>query len=125
MPAINYRVTRSEEEGTEWEALLRQGKSAARPPTRARIGLKAAAGCKETELREARAVSAPLIGKARHRGVEAGVDAALNDRARPGAAPPLTEKQGAQGRAVACPPAPDGHDPWTWRWRADPVVPWG
>jgi transposase len=122
MPAIKYRVTLSEKEVTELEALLRKGKSAARKQTRARILLKAAAGCKDTEIIEALAVSATMIGKARQRCVEEGVDAALNDRARPGAAPKLTEKQCAHVIAVACTPAPDGHDHWTLRLLADQVV---
>ena len=45
MAVIKYRVTLSEEEVEMLEALLRKGKSAARKQTRARILLKAAAGC--------------------------------------------------------------------------------
>jgi hypothetical protein len=53
MPAIKYRVTLSEEEVELLEALLRKGKSAARKQTRARILLKAAAGCKDAEIMDA------------------------------------------------------------------------
>lgn len=45
MPAIKYRVTLTDDEVGLLEALLRRGKSAARKQTRARILLKAAAGC--------------------------------------------------------------------------------
>ncbi len=50
MPAIKYRVTLSDEEVEMLESLLRKGKSAARKQTRARILLKAATGCKDTEI---------------------------------------------------------------------------
>ena len=50
MPAIKYRVTLTEEEKADLETLLRKGKSAARRQTRARILLKAAAGCRDEEV---------------------------------------------------------------------------
>ena len=45
MPAIKYRVTLTDDEVEMLEAMLRKGKCAARKQTRARILLKAAAGC--------------------------------------------------------------------------------
>ena len=93
MPAIKYRVTLSDEEVELLEALLRNGKSAARKQTRARILLKAAAGCKDTEIIKALAVSATMIYNTRQRCVEEGVEASLHDRPRPGKRPKLTDKQ--------------------------------
>ena len=93
MPAIKYRVTLTEEEVEMLEALLRKGKSAARKQTRARILLKAAAGCKDAIIMEALAVSAGMVYKTRQKCVEDGVEAALHDRPRPGSAPKLTDKQ--------------------------------
>lgn len=71
---------------------------------------------------EALGVSATMVGKIRQRCVEEGVDAALEDRPRPGAAPKLTEKQCAHVIALACTPAPEGHDHWTLRLLADQGV---
>lgn len=122
MPAIKYRVTLTAEEKEQLDALLHKGKSAARKQTRARILLKAAAGCQDSEIVEALGVSASLVGKIRQRGVEEGIEAALEDRPRPGAARKLTDKQCAQVIAVACTPAPAGHDHWTLRLLADRVV---
>ena len=122
MPAIKYRVTLTAEEKEQLDALLHKGKSAARKQTRARILLKAAAGCQGSEIVEALGVSASLVGKIRQRGVEEGIEAALEDRPRPGAARKLTDKQCAQVIAVACTPAPAGHDHWTLRLLADRVV---
>ena len=122
MPAIKYRVTLLEDEVEMLEALLRKGRSAARKHTRARILLKAAAGGKDAEIMGALAVSATMIYNTRQRGVEEGVEAALHDRPRPGKTPKLTGKQCAQAIAVACTPAPEGHDHWTLRLLADKVV---
>ena len=122
MPAIKYRVTLTEEEVEMLEALLRKGKSAARKQTRARILLKAAAGCKDAIIMEALAVSAGTVYKTRQKCVEDGVEAALHDRPRPGSAPKLPDKQCAQVIATACTPAPAGHDHWTLRLLANKVV---
>ncbi len=122
MPTIKYRVTLSEDEVNMLETLLRKGKSPARKQTRARILLKAAGGCKDTQIMEALAISATMVYNARQRCVEEGVEAALQDRPRPGKAPKLTDKQCAHVIATACTPAPEGHDHWTLRLLADKVV---
>lgn len=122
MPGIKYRVTLTDDEVEMLEALLRKGKSAARKQTRARILLKAAAGCKDAVIMEALAVSATMVYHTRQKGVEEGVEAALHDRPRPGKAPKLSDKQCAQVIATACTPAPTGHDHWTLRLLAGQVV---
>lgn len=122
MPTTKYRVTLTDEETELLEALLRKGKSAARKQTRARILLKAAAGCKDAAIMEALAVSATMIYNTRQKCVEEGVEAALHDRPRPGQTPKLTDRQCAHVIATACTPAPTGHDHWTLRLLADKVV---
>ncbi len=122
MPAIKYRVTLTDDEVEMLEGLLRKGKSAARKQTRARILLKASAGCKDGAIMEALAVSATMIYNTQQKCVEEGVEAALHDRPRPGQAPKLSDKQCAQVIATACTPAPAGHDHWTLRLLADKVV---
>ena len=102
MSAIKYKVSLSENEVVQLEALLCKGKSAARKQTRARILLKSATGCKYSEIMETLAVSATMVGKSRQRCVEEGVEAALQDRPRPGAVPKLSDKQCAHVIAVAC-----------------------
>ena len=71
---------------------------------------------------DALAISATMIYNTRQKCVEEGVEAALQDRPRPGAAAKLTDKQCAHVIAVACTPAPEGHDHWTLRLLADKVV---
>jgi transposase len=125
MPAIKYRGTLTEEEVEMLESLLRKGKSAACKQTRARILLKAAAGCKDAEIMEALAVSAPMVGHTRQRCVEEGVEVALEDRPRPGKAAKLTDQQCAHRIATVCTPAPAGHEHWTLRLLAERGVPLG
>lgn len=79
MPAIKYRVTLTDDEVEMLEAMLRKGKCAARKQTRARILLKAAAGCKDAAIIEALAVSATMIHHTRQRCVEEGVEAGALD----------------------------------------------
>lgn len=122
MPPIKYRVKLTEDGVEMLESLLRKGKSAARKQTRARILLKAAAGCKDAEIMNALAISATMIGNTRQRCVEEGVEAALHDRPRPGKTPKLTDKQCAHLIATACTPAPEGHGHWTLRLLADKAV---
>jgi transposase len=122
MPAIKYRVMLTPDEVEMLEALLRKGKSAARKQTRARILLKAASGIKDAQIIDALAVSATMIYNTRQRSVEEGVEAALQDRPRPGKAPKLSDKQCAHLIATACTPAPVGHAHWTLRLLADQVV---
>ena len=117
-----YIVELSEEERTRLETLIRKGKNSARKQTRARILLKANAGMPSREIEQVLDVSDEIVYRARQRFVEEGLEAALNDRPRPGARPKLTDKQCAHLIAVACSDAPDGHGHWTLRLLTDKAV---
>ena len=120
-----YIVDLSKEEQSELEALVRKGISSARKQTRARILLKANAGIPVQEIQEALDVSELMVRRARQRFVEDGLEAALNDKPRPGQTPKLNDKQRAHVIAIACsdaPDAPDGHEHWTLRLLAGKVV---
>ena len=117
-----YIVELSAEERGQLETLIRKGKSSARKQTRARILLKAHAGMPSQEIAQALEVSDEMVYRTRQRLVEEGLEAALNDRPRPGAKPKLTDKQCAHLIAVACSDAPDGHAHWTLRLLADKAV---
>lgn len=122
MPSIKYRVTLTEEEKADLEALLRKGKSAARKQTRARILLKAASGSQDAAIMQALNVSASMVAKTRQRCVEEGVEAARVDRPRPGQKRKLNDRQAAHLIAVACSAAPAGHEHWTLRLLAAKAV---
>jgi transposase len=115
-------VTLKAEEKEMLESLPRKGKSTARRQTRARILLKAAVGEKDKEIMKALSVFAVTVYRTRQKCVEQGVEAALQEKSRPGEKPKLTERQGARIVALACTSAPEGHDHWTLRLLADRVV---
>ena len=117
-----YIVDLSKEEQSELEALVHKGISSARKQTRARILLKANAGMPVQEIEEMLDVSELMVRRVRQRFVEEGLEAALNDKPRPGQTPKLNDKQRAHVIAIACSDAPDGHEHWTLRLLAGKVV---
>lgn len=117
-----YRVELSEEEKMQLESILRKGKSSGRKQTRARILLKADEGMQVGEIMKVLNASEDMVYRARQCFVEEGLEAALNDKPRPGKKPMLSDKQCAHVIALACSDAPEGHDHWTLRLLADKVV---
>jgi hypothetical protein len=91
-------------------AVLRRGTTAPRVITRARILLKLADAWTDPAIASALDVSRSTVGRIRTRFLEGGLAAVLHDRPRPGQPPVLTPAQGAHLSALACTPAPDGHD---------------
>ena len=67
-------------------------------------------------------VNAATVARARKRYVEEGLEAAINDRPRPGQERKLDGKQEAHLIAIACRAAPEGHTHWTLQLWADQVV---
>jgi transposase len=110
-----YHVHLSDDERTQLEQIISRGKRSARVITRARILLKAAEGRKDEEIVEAVGSSIPTVARVRRRFVQGGVDAVLKDKAQPGRPRALSSKQAAHLIAIACSPAPDGHDHWPLR----------
>jgi hypothetical protein len=64
----------------------------------------------------------PLTRRERNRFAAGGLDPALTEKARPGAAPLLDGKAEAVVIALACSPAPDGRATWTARMLANKLV---
>ncbi|MGH8548891.1 MAG: helix-turn-helix domain-containing protein [Methylococcales bacterium] len=108
MPAIKYKVNRTDDEKRTLHAVIRKGRTTARSQTRARILLKAAEGLQDQAIVEALNVSPSMLAKTRQRCVEEGPEAALKDHPGPGKAPKLTDQQAAHLIAVACSDAPEG-----------------
>lgn len=114
------------EERTQLDALIRSGASLARTQTKARILLLTdrAVGHIRTDAEIAAAlhVSRATIIRTRRRCVLDGVDAALYDKARPGATPKITGAVEAQLTVLACSVPPDGKSRWSLQMLADKLV---
>lgn len=120
--AKRYRVTLTDDERERLQALTRKGKAAARSVRRAQTLLLAAEGQTDEAIAAALHSGLSTVARTRQRFVEAGLEAALTDRPRPGAAPKLTPKQQAFTIALACTKPPEGQLRWTLQLLADRLV---
>lgn len=117
-----YEVRLTDAERAQLGTFTTKGIAAARELRRARILLLAAEGRRDTEVADAVGCCAATVARVRRRCAEAGVEAALQDRPRPGAAPLLDGKGEAYLVALACTEPPVGDDAWTMQVLADRLV---
>lgn len=117
-----YEVALTEAECTQLEAFTRKGIAGARELRRARILLLAADGRQDAEVAAAVGCCPATVARVRRRCAEAGVEAALCDRPRPGAAPLLDGKGEAFLVALACTDPPAGAACWTMQLLAERLV---
>jgi transposase len=97
------------------------------PPTRrernrVHILLRADAGETDADIADDLGVSAGTVANVRRRFTAGGLDPALTEKPRPGAAPLLGGKAEAVVIALACSPTPDGAARWTARLLANRLV---
>jgi transposase len=121
MAKKKYLIDLSDAEQEELQQLIRRGKHSSRRVTRARILLKAAAGCTDEAIVAALGVGLATVERTRKRFVECGLQA-LDEKPRPGAKPKLDAKAEARLIAEACSAAPEGRERWTLQVLADRVV---
>ena len=117
-----YRVDLTAAERERLRALVSKGTASARKIRRARTLLLAAAGRTDAEIAAALQGGVATVERTRRRFVEAGLEAALVERERPGAAPKLSPKQQAFTIALACTKPPEGQLRWTMQLLADRLV---
>ncbi len=117
-----YRVRLAQGEREQLQQLIRGGKSPARKTARARILLKAAEGWSAPKVAEALDISVGTVFRTKRNFAEEGLERALQERPRPRRPGKLDEKGEAHLIALACSPAPEGHDHWTLRLLAGKVV---
>jgi len=112
-------VDLSDEEGGRVDALLRKGQASARQLTRARIPLMAADDWPDEQWQLC-CIAAGRPSNV-HGGASSGrgLEAALSERPRPGAAPALDHKATATLLALACANPPEGRTCWTMQLLAD------
>ena len=122
MPVSKYKVELTQSERSALIETSGRGKPLARTVKRGLALLKADAGRADREVAAAVSLSAATVARVRKRFVEAGLEAAINDRPRPGRGRKLNGRQEAHLVAITCSNAPEGHAHWTLQLLADQVV---
>ena len=122
MPVSKYKVELTQSERSALIETSGRGKPLARTVKRALALLKADEGLADREAAEAVSLSAATVARVRRRFVEEGVEAAINDRPRPGRERKLSGRQEAHLVAITCSNAPEGHAHWTLQLLANQVV---
>jgi transposase len=122
MPKKLYHVNLSDAERHTLEDMTGKGTIKARQFKRAMILLKADEGLSDPEVKAAVNVSRPTVERTRKRFVAGGLERALNEDPRPGQRRKLDGRGEAVLIAEACGPAPEGHEKWTLRLRAERLV---
>ena len=110
-PPLKVRLTSSER--SELKQLLSKGRSLARTFKKARVLLLMDEGLSAPKAAAAAGVEESTARRVAKRYHAAGVDHAINDKERPGAARLLTTRQEAAIVAMVCSKAPDGFSRWT------------
>ena len=117
-----YGVRLAPEQRDRLEHVVRAGKSSARVTTRARILLKTDDGWFAPQVAEALDVALGTVYRIKRRFAEAGLEGVLQDRPQAQRYRKLDDRGEAHLIALACSPAPEGHDHWTLRLLAGKVV---
>lgn len=108
------------------DKLIRSGTAPARTLTKARILLltdySQGAHHPDDQIASALGVSMRNIVRVRKRCLQAGLDAALHDKPRPGRPPKITGEIEAQITVLACSDPPPGHAKWSLRLLSDKIV---
>jgi transposase len=117
-----YIVELTGEEREQLQAWTRKGTLGVRRYKRARALLCADAGDTDAVIAGKAGLHRVSIERVRKRFVEEGLDAAVNERPRPGAARKLDGRGEAHLLALACTAPPAGHKRWTLQLLADRLV---
>lgn len=122
MPKKQYHVHLKSSERVQLERSVNQGQHSARRLTRARILLLADEQNTDEEIVQALGVSLGTVHRIRKRYWHEGLEAALQEKPRPGAPPKVDRRLDAQLTLLACSEPPAGRGRWTLRLLADKLV---
>ena len=118
-----FAVRLTPEKRNQLEHVVRAGKSPARVTARARILLKTGEGWSASWVAQALDVSEGTVFRIKRRFAEDGLDGVLRDRTQPHHRyRKLDDRSEAHLIALACSPAPEGHEHWELRLLADRMV---
>ena len=117
-----FAVRLTPEERNQLEHIVRAGKGSARVINRARILLKTGEGWSAPKVAQALDVAQGTVLNVKRRFAESGLDGVLKDRPQAHRYRKMDDRAEGHLIALACSPAPEGHDHWTLRLLADKVV---
>ena len=117
-----YGVRLATQERGRLRKMVRAGRSSAQAITRARILLKTDEGWSAPQVAAALDVSERTVFRTKRRYAEERLDEVLRHHNQVNRARKVDERLEAHLIALACSPAPDGHDHWTMRALAGIVV---
>ena len=118
--ALHIQLSKREEQ--ELQQLLSGGLQQVRVVLRALALLQLTKGATAPQVAETVALTAKSIRQLVHRYEQGGLQRALHERPRPGAAPLLDASQKQRVIAMVCGPAPEGRARWTIQLIAEEVV---
>ena len=121
-PLKKYIVKLTDDERSELMTLTRKGSSSARKLKRVMILLAADEGAKDEDIAARVRVTENTVASIRRRLVEEGLEAAINERPRPGKARMLSGRQEAYLIALTGSAPPAGRGQWTMQLLADELV---
>ena len=119
-PALRIKVAKKDEK--ELKKLLTGGVQQVRVVLRAMVLLQLARGLSAPRIAEVVPLTPQAVRKVGHRYREEGLERALYDKERPGAAGLLDDNQKQRIVAMVCGPPPDGHARWTLRLMVEEAV---
>ena len=115
-------IVLNDEERATAQTWVHRGHAAARIQSRAHIVLKLAEGWRDSEIARALDVGVGTVYNTRQRFLAGGLEAVLHDQVQARRRQALSGEQIAHLIAIACSPAPTGHDHWTLRLLAGKAV---
>jgi len=116
------KVRLTQQERDFLKECLSKGETKSRKLTRCRILLLADDGKKDPWIMEALGVARNTVKRVCAKYLEEGLDAAVNEKERPGAPVKFSGRELAKITAIACSDPPEGRSRWTVRLIADRVV---
>jgi transposase len=122
MPVRKYDVNLSRAERRLLEELIQNEAPRNRRVKHAKILLESDLGKSAVKVADWVGVGHSTVERTRQRYAEGGLEAALNDKARPGGMPRLDGKQQAFVIALACSDTPNGQERWSMQMLADKIV---
>ena len=117
-----YAVQLTQEERNQLEHMVRAGRGSARVINRARILLKTGEGWPAPKVAQALDVCQGTVFNVKRRFAEGGLEGVLKDRPQARRYRKLDDRAEAHLIALACSPAPEGHDHWELRLLAERMV---